>query len=152
MLTIPAMVRVGPWILERVQKDPRWTSCERCSQRIKEVWTCTVDADRDDILLSLGGQSTWRIGSTCGPTLLGVSQETWKEHTKGSMRRLRLLIKIEKLIQDAAAAGFPLSELVAQRHTQLSSGTATKKEVNHGGLLAAAQRRALERFIAEHQP
>lgn len=44
MLTIHAMVRVGPWLLETVEKDDDWSHCERCDEPIKEIWTCTVDA------------------------------------------------------------------------------------------------------------
>ena len=143
------MVRVGPWTLESVQKDFSWTSCERCGRRIKEVWTCTVDADQVAILDRLDGQATWRIGSTCGPTLLVVSKDVWKEHTKKTRRRLRLLIKLEKLIEEADAARFPLPDLVATRRDQLISGQATDREVAHGGLLAAAQRRLLERHLSE---
>lgn len=71
MLTIRAMVRVGPWVLETVERDDEGTNCDRCDEPIKEIWTCTVDTDWKR-LGTLDGKRRWRIGSTCGPTLLEV--------------------------------------------------------------------------------
>src|SRR5688572_19909538 len=72
-ITISAMVRVGPWTVESVQHGP-WRRCDRCGARHREVWVCTVDSDAAELLVTLRGQPTWHIGSTCGPTLMRVSE------------------------------------------------------------------------------
>ncbi len=150
MLTIPAMVRVGPWVLECIQRDPNSTKCERCSQRIKEVWQCTVDADETGILNELDGRATWRIGSTCGPTLLGISNEVWKQNTQALKSRLNQLIKVVALIQESDAVGFELQGRVRtfleEYERSLRDGTISEREVRHCGLIRARQERALEAY------
>ncbi len=142
MLTIRTMVRVGPWVVERVERDEGGTTCERCSkQGIKEIWVCTVDADSDR-LKALGGKRTWRIGSHCGPTLWNVSEETWKENTKPIESRIRLAIRVQSVL---ACEGLnPRTRgLLAERLPLLLEGTLGANLQRHLGSLTAAHGRAL---------
>ncbi len=101
-ITISAMVRVGPWTVETVQHGP-WRRCDRCNARHREVWTCTVDADAAELATTLRGQQTWRIGSTCGPTLMLVSEAVWDSQTKALGKVLHLLVRARRAIAVAAA-------------------------------------------------
>lgn len=96
-ITISAMVRVGPWIVEAVQHGP-WRRCDRCDARHREVWICTLDEDVDDVLGTLNGKRTWHIGSTCGPKLMLVSEQVWSDNTKGLARDLHLLLRARSAI------------------------------------------------------
>lgn len=142
------MVRVGPWMLEYIQRDSSWTQCERCSRRIKEVWQCTVDANQSDILEPLDGQATWRVGSTCGPTLLSVSEDVWGQNTRDWTRRLNQLIKVTALIDEADRTGFEFPEAIRtylhEYQRKLSTGTIGERELRHCGLIRAVQGRALK--------
>jgi hypothetical protein len=100
VITINAMVRVGPWTIERVHHG-EWRKCDRCKTDHKEVWVCTVDADEADVGARLKGQRTWRIGSTCGPTLMLVADEFWDEETKDLRRIVRLAVDASRVIADA---------------------------------------------------
>ena len=103
-ITISAMVRVGPWTVESVAHGP-WRQCDRCNARHREVWTCTVDADAEELSEHLNGQRTWRIGSTCGPLLMQVSDEIWKNETKATQKTLRLLLDARRAIHAADEYG-----------------------------------------------
>jgi hypothetical protein len=120
MLTIRAMVRVGPWIVETLEHDERWTNCERCSERIKWIYVCRVDADSPQ-LIALGGKPVWRIGSTCGPTLMMVSDQVWHDGTQERftaiklVRRATMVLELAKKRRDDDWA----VELIAERAEQL---------------------------------
>lgn len=100
-ITIPAMVRVGPWVVESVAYGP-WRKCDRCGARHREVWTCTVDANAIDISTALNGQRTWCIGSTCGPTLMLVSEEVWRGKTQSLAKTLHLLVRSRRALAVAS--------------------------------------------------
>lgn len=144
MLTIPAMVRVGPWMLVEFSKGSEWTNCERCDTPIKEVWTCTVNPAAAEFLSRLGGKLEWRVGSVCGPALLEVSEQVWREETAGTARRMRLLLKVEKLVRNAAAQSRELPALILERREQLLRGEATDKQLRHLGLVVGEWTRKLK--------
>lgn len=142
MLTIRAMVRVGPWIVREVMKQADFTSCQRCGTSIKEIWVCEVDVDSERIR-ELGGQRVWAIGSTCGPTLLEVSEAEWSKLERPLARRLKLLARIDRLIAASASGGHVLPSVVVQRRGALVDGTAKDREMRHLGLVVGAQMRIL---------
>ncbi len=144
MLTIPSMVRVGPWTLVALSKSSEWTNCERCDTAIKEVWSCTVDPAACELLARLDGKREWRVGSVCGPTLLEVSEQVWKEQTGDTMRRLRLLMKVEKLISQAADQSLELSPVIFERRNLLLRGEASEKQLRHLGLVVGSWTRRLQ--------
>ncbi len=146
MLTIPAMVHVGPWTLVDLSKSLEWTNCERCDTPIKEVWTCTVDPAASELLTRLEGKQEWRVGSVCGPTLLEVSERVWKEETSGTMRRMQLLVKVERLISRAANQGLELPAIIIERRDLLQRGEATDKQARHLGLLVGSWTRELTKL------
>lgn len=142
MLTIRAMVRVGPWVAERVEREEEGSVCERCSkQGIKEIWVCTVDADSDR-LQALGGKPTWRIGSHCGPILWNVSEETWKENAKPVESRIRLAIRVQKVLS-CEGLNPRTRGLLAERLPLLLEGTLGAGLQRHLGSLTAAHGRGL---------
>ena len=143
MLTIRAMVRVGPWTVRAVERDENWTSCERCTESIKEIWVCEVDPSYDELLSELGGQLVWRIGSTCGPTLMKVSKDYWKRETKSILKRLRLLKRIEKLIPAAHSAGQTLPALIEERAQLVANDTLDYRLTGHLGLVLTRFERML---------
>lgn len=98
------MVRVGPWVVEDVI-DGEWRKCDRCGTDHKQVWVCTVDADQVDIIAKLGGKRTWRVGSTCGPTLEMVSNADWSAQTKELQRVVRLAVDATRTLAKARACG-----------------------------------------------
>lgn len=142
MLTIRAMVRVGPWTILGVEWIPEWTSCQRCGERIKEVWVCEVDPVSERFE-ELRGQAIWRIGSDCGPKLLAVSDAVWKMARSPIQRRFRLLGRAERLIAVASVRGYELPPVVAQRLQGLADGTATDKEMRHLGLVIGTHAKKL---------
>lgn len=144
MLTIPAMVRVGPWTLVELSKSSEWTTCERCDTRTKEVWTCTVDPAAVQLLKQLDGRLEWRVGSVCGPTLLEVSEEVWAKRTAGTTRQLRLLEKAETLIAEAADHDLELPDVIFERRDLLVRGEASEKQLRHLGLVVGSWMRKLE--------
>lgn len=91
MLTIHTMVRFGPWLLLRVEdltlNTANWQRCERCGERIRYVYVCKVDGEAKE----------WRIGSTCGPTLIAVSDWLWTEAAQAAARNLMLLHRTLRL-------------------------------------------------------
>lgn len=151
-LTIPAMVRVGPWTLITLEKRAEWTNCERCSTSIKEVWTCAVDPAAEQLLAGLAGQREWRIGSVCGPTLLGVSEKVWKEHTRRTASCMRLLERVERLVTRAADQAIELPPLVFERRELLRSGEATDQQVRHLGLVVGRWAGRLEPSSSSQDP
>lgn len=105
LITINAMVRVGPWTVEQVLHGT-WRNCDRCGADHKEVWVCTVDADDEAVGMRLGGQRTWRIGSTCGPTLMMVSEIEWSDGTKDLQRIVRLALRATRVVAWAREEGY----------------------------------------------
>ena len=104
LVTIKAMVRVGPWIVEDVV-DGAWRKCDRCGTDHKQVWVCTVDADHREVVAKLGGKRTWRVGSKCGPTLEMVSDADWASSTKDAQRVVRLAVCATRALERAGARG-----------------------------------------------
>ena len=145
MLTIPVMVRVGPWTLVNLARHPEWTNCERCDTRIKEVWTCVVDATATKALERLDGKPEWLVGSTCGPTLLEVSDAVWKQQTSSTLRRMNLLARVEALLERAEAEAVELPKVIRERRTLLLSGEATDKQVRHLGLVVGRWAKTLDK-------
>lgn len=121
MLTISAMVSIGPWMVEAVERDENWTRCERCKTPIKEIWVCSVAADYAG-LDKLKGQRVWRIGSECGPTLEEMSKEHWDDQAKGIRTRLRLAKKVLKLQAAARARNIVLPPEIDEKLAQLVGG------------------------------
>jgi hypothetical protein len=142
MLTINAMVRIGPWIVTTIEHLDKQTNCERCSTSILEVWVCEVDADSPR-LGELGGKSLWRIGSTCGPTLMQVSDERWKSETSLATKRLRLLKRVDRLQAVALAREHTLPEFVVGRRQSLIDGTLEDRRFRHLGLVVSTHERRL---------
>jgi hypothetical protein len=99
VITIQAMARIGPWTLESLVRNPDWENCERCGQRIKEVWIVKVESV--DLMNKLHGKPEWRIGSDCGPHLLNVSEKIWKDTTSDAQKRLRKVKDIDQLKRKA---------------------------------------------------
>lgn len=91
MLTISIMARFGPWVLLRVEDlapdKAHWQHCERCGEHIRYVYVCQVDGETKE----------WRIGSTCGPTLIKVSEAIWDKVAKAVARDLCLLHRALRL-------------------------------------------------------
>lgn len=142
MLTIQAMVRIGPWVVRSIRRADQKIGCERCATPILEVWHCEVDAESPR-LLELGGKRMWYIGSTCGPTLMLVSEQVWAAETKLVARRLDLVLRLDKVAIAAAARGnYPLPEMFAERRRHLVEGTiAFRLMRNLGAVLAQHERR-----------
>jgi hypothetical protein len=79
------MARFGPWTLLRVDDlehdKENWEHCERCGEHIRYVYVCQVERETKE----------WRIGSSCGPTLIAVSDELWGRVADAAKRDLILL-------------------------------------------------------------
>jgi hypothetical protein len=142
VISINTMVRVGPWTIERVDRDENWTNCERCDERIKEIWVCTVDEQFVD-LAKLDGKRTWRIGSTCGPTLIDVSNQHWKDGTRGIRAKVRLVTRVITLLEAARAKNHRLPEFIEPRLALLLAGTIDERAQKHLGLVMTTQGRWL---------
>src|SRR5205814_155935 len=88
---ISVMARFGPWVLLRVEdlmpNKANWQHCERCGEHIRYVYVCQVDGETKE----------WQIGSTCGPTLIAVSDAIWDGVAKAVARDLRLLHRALRL-------------------------------------------------------
>lgn len=131
LITINAMVRVGPWLVERVTHG-EWRKCDRCGTDHKEVWTCSVVQGEEEVLARLpGGQRTWLVGSTCGPILELASGATWKDQAPDLRRIVRLAVDATRALERARAAGLehiwlpsiaerlePLKRMELDRHSQ----------------------------------
>lgn len=85
------MARFGPWVLLRVDDlmpdKANWQYCERCGEHIRYAYVCQVDGETKE----------WRIGSTCGPTLIDVSDAIWDGVAEAVARDLRLLHRAFRL-------------------------------------------------------
>jgi len=145
MLTIVAMVRVGPWTLEgiyRVPKSEPMEACKRCRRSIREVWVFRVDEGYD--LAKLDGQPVWRIGSECGPHLEEVNAEIWKQQMKPVTARLALVKRLEAVLKTADAKGYTLlPTFFAERLQPLREGTLDIHLMRHTGGCMAQYERAL---------
>src|SRR5262245_28790090 len=115
VITIPMMVRVGPWTLNAIERDEKWSNCERCNEPIKEIWVCEVDESDEAMLVKLAGKRTWRIGSKCGPVLLEVSKQVWKRSTQEAQYRLKLWRRFDRLVQRARQMSADLPSLILER-------------------------------------
>lgn len=90
MLTIRAMVEFGPWVLDHVEVLNRLDreDCSRCSRRIRYVY----------VLRLLHTGEVRRVGSTCGPLVVEVSEEVWGRRTERQRRLVALGKRLEKLL------------------------------------------------------
>jgi hypothetical protein len=143
MLTIRAMVRVGPWTVRDIERMPVAEHCERCETTIKEVWVCEVDSSYER-LSELGGKTLWRIGNHCGPTLMEVSERVWKDSTGPAVRRLRYAKRAERLIAAAAKAKYELPDFVEGRFPALLDGTLEERLIRHLGVVMTTHERRLK--------
>lgn len=107
VITITAMVKVGPWTVETVEYG-KWRHCDRCETAHKEVWVCTIDPEVDDatVRARLRGERTWRVGSTCGPTLEMVSDHNWAGTTADLKRVVRLVVRATHRLAEAKRLGY----------------------------------------------
>lgn len=143
VITIPAMVRVGPWTLKAIERDENWSHCERCPTPIKEIWVCEVDEADEAMLVKLEGKRAWRIGSTCGPVLLEVSEQVWKQSTQAAQYRLNLWKRFERLIQVAREMGAELPTLIHARGLLIPVPTMPAPKLRHLGHVMAIHERRL---------
>lgn len=89
MLSIFAMVRMGPWTLNRIEVlDARSDQCQRCQTKIKNVWIMERHGHRPQCQ---------RIGSECGPQLEELSAELWGPATAPFKLSLRHLVSLRKI-------------------------------------------------------
>ena len=143
VITIPAMVRVGPWTLNAIERDENWSCCERCNERIKEIWVCEVDEFDDAMLVKLAGKRTWRIGSTCGPVLLEVSKQVWKQSTQEAQYRLKLWRRFDQLIKVARGMSAELPSLILERGPLIPVPTMPAQKLRHLGSVMVIHERRL---------
>ncbi len=93
--TLRRMVRWGPWsflgVHDKGRSHDRWERCEveDCGKEIRYVHICQLD----------GEEHQWRIGSTCGPTLMHISEEEWNAAVRHADRDLRLLLRAQRLLR-----------------------------------------------------
>ena len=149
LITISAMVKVGPWMVESVEYG-HWRPCRRCDTMHKETWVCTIDPSVDDATVAarLGGDRTWRVGSTCGPTLEMVSDHNWAGTTKDLSRIVRLVVRATHTIAKASAAGYredSLTEIVSKELELLKAGKLERRMQKRMGMLLTSIERWLER-------
>ena len=137
------MVRVGPWTLNAIERDEKWSRCERCNERIKEIWVCEVDEFDDAMLAKLEGKRVWRIGSTCGPVLLEVSEQVWKQSTREVKYRLKLWRRFDRLVQVAREIGAELPSLILERGLLIPVPTMPAPKLRHLGSVMTIQERRL---------
>jgi hypothetical protein len=106
IITINAMVQVGPWIIGPVNHG-EWRHCDRCDTWHKEVWTCTIAPEVDDSVVAerLDNKRVWLIGSDCGPQLELADAAAWEGDTKDLKKRVKLAIKAIHVIRRAEATG-----------------------------------------------
>lgn len=143
-LTIRAMVRVGPWLIRHVYRG-EWTRCERCGARHKEVWECEVDPESPRLGSDLGGKAVWRIGSTCGPALMQVSESTWSRHERPIRSTLRIAVRARQVIEAAKAQDDgDLPAFVEERLEVLLKGELPERLKRHLGAVVAAHGRRLK--------
>lgn len=114
MLTIRAMVEMGPWFLDHIHVLPgRHDRCMRCTTKIKNVWVMEKLTDPTD---------TWRIGSCCGPKLQDMSEEVWDLLSKPFRLSLAHLTTLERLIRweheksEMAPPGYQFGWAAEQQH------------------------------------
>lgn len=126
LITINAMVKVGPWTIGPVYYG-QWTRCERCKTPHKEVWTCTIDDSVDDATVAekLLGRRKWLVGSTCGPTLEVVSNGKWSGPPKDLQKVVRLAIDASRAIKGGRTSKheWHYLDLVEEWLPQLLAGT-----------------------------
>jgi len=126
VITIRAMVKVGPWTVEDVEYG-KWRPCRRCKTMHKETWVCTIDPNVPDSVVKerLDGDRTWRVGSTCGPTLEMVSDHNWAGTTADLKKKVRLAVDATRAIKGgrASAHEWHFLHLVEAWLPQLLAGT-----------------------------
>ena len=142
MLTIRAMVKIGPWTIESIHRNSAGQNCDRCNTKHKIVWTCTVDPANQETPYP-NGKSQWEIGSTCGPTLIDVSDQVWKEATKEPLRRHKLLEQLDRLIIVAEENSHSLPKHLIDYRPSLIDGTISERSKRHIGNLMASHERKL---------
>lgn len=83
-----------------------------------------MDSDAAELLVTLRGQPTWHIGSTCGPTLMRVSEEVWHSETDAVAKVIHLLVRARRTLATASERGYdswPVG-LIAERTELLQRG------------------------------
>lgn len=89
MMSILAMVRMGPWTLNRIEVlDALSDRCQRCETKIKNVWIMERHGHSPDCQ---------RIGSDCGPQLEDLSAELWFPAIAPFKRSLTHLVALRKI-------------------------------------------------------
>lgn len=136
------MVKIGPWTIESTHWNPLGQNCERCGAHLKEVWTCSVDPQHER-LPDLGYKTKWEIGSTCGPTLIEVSEHVWKEKITNPQKRLKLVNRLDRLIQESNKESHTLPQHLIDYKAALIDGNVTDRNMKHIGNLMATHERIL---------
>lgn len=123
VITIRAMVKIGPWTVEEVRYG-EWKKCRRCKTPHKETWVCTIDPDVPDAVVKerLGNDRTWCVGSTCGPTLEMVSDHDWAGTTKELQRAVKLAVRATHTIARARAAGYDAAAIASAQAAAEAAG------------------------------
>jgi hypothetical protein len=96
VLTIKVMARFGRWLVDRVEDmgvDVRQharcampTADGVCGELIRYVHVCRLE----------GNEREWRVGSTCGPTLVEISAQLYDDRVT-KVASFDLLARIERL-------------------------------------------------------
>lgn len=139
MLTIRAMARMGPWLLSHLDVlDGLDEHCQRCGEPIRYVHVMTLHE-------GTSSAETWRIGSTCGPLLEGMSDALWKSGTVGIERRWRLAARIITL-QGHSSYGVGREALAAsildERLPALLDGSLPEPKLRHlRGVVGSMEKR-----------
>lgn len=158
LITVEAMVQVGPWLVRQVHHG-HWRNCDRCDADHKEVWVCETEADEATVATHLDGKRVWRIGSTCGPKLMLLTDavwgdgqspsDFWDQKTKGLSKRVKLAVDATRALAGAKAMRLDsfYVPLILQRLEGLKQNLLTDREQSllrrHTGAVMK-QLRALE--------
>lgn len=86
-------MKLGPWTFVGIDdkgfNQKNWEHCEveDCGEHIRYVHVVQRDGDTKE----------WRIGSTCGPKLIEISEEEWGQFAKDAARNLKLLYRAQRI-------------------------------------------------------
>jgi hypothetical protein len=132
MLSISAMVQMGPWICTGIDVNvARDEKCERCGRWIRYVWKMELQLPAP--------KRHWRIGSECGPLLEHLSDELWSGATTQLVRRQNLVMRFDVIFAEwrqqpshAAFRGVDL-KFYQDKFKLVTEGTPTKEQLDHIG-------------------